>query len=388
MEKILLYFDQLLASHTTQEMAVLCLLVVAFFIQAWYYGIAYARIPKYRNSRKKGSAAESPAISVVVVLQDDYSYLENTLPRMMAQDYPVYEVVLVSVGTTANFEDELMMRRARYDNLTTTRIAQDPKFPISTKMALNVGIKAAKYDHIIILTPDAYPVSQKWLPLMAKGFAGSDVVIGYCGLEARKGITNRLHRCSRLMMSVRYLSSAIRGVPYRGILQNLGLTKQAYFDAKGFNHLNMNIGEDDLFIQRIANRGNTGIVMNPHATMRQRTWDTGGRWRARRRFYSYTFRFYPPGVKAYISTELISRALFFASAIAALLLFPCEVMIGVGVVILLRLLLVMRLTARVSRRLGERGLVWASLLYDLWAPVSEATLSISRSTRKVSGVWR
>lgn len=43
---------------------------------------------------------------------------------------------------------------------------------------------------MVFTTVDSYPTSERWLSLMAKGFIGGNVVIGYCGIEIRKGFAN------------------------------------------------------------------------------------------------------------------------------------------------------------------------------------------------------
>lgn len=269
-----------------------------------------------------------------------------------------------------------------------TAIKQQRSAGHGTKLALTVGIKACAYEHIVFTTTDCYPSSDKWLSLMAKGFINGDIVIGYCGIEPGKGLANRLMRCSRLAGSVRWLSAATRGRAYRGIAGNIGYTKSLYFESRGFNYLNMAIGDDDLFIQKIATSDNVSVVMNPAATMRQVPFGGLGWWRAVRRFYAYSFRYYPARVKRSVRTELSSRLLFFAlSATAALLLPPPLIAVPLSLV-LIRLLLLELKIRRIGRRVGERGLAWAYILHDFWAPVGEFALALGNRIRPNRKIWR
>ena len=272
--------------------------------------------------------------------------------------------------------------------LHVTAIKQQRSAGHGTKLALTVGIKACAYEHIVFTTTDCYPSSDKWLSLMAKGFINGDIVIGYCGIEPGKGFANRLMRCSRLAGSVRWLSAATRGRAYRGIAGNIGYTKSLYFESRGFNYLNMEIGDDDLFIQKIATSDNVSVVMNPAATMRQVPFGGLGWWRAVRRFYAYSFRYYPARVKRSVRTELSSRLLFFAlSATAALLLPPPLIAVPLSLV-LIRLLLLELKIRRIGRRVGERGLAWAYILHDFWAPVGEFALALGNRIRPNRKIWR
>ena len=387
MEIILQIYDTLLLKYTLPGMLLITALVVLFFIQLWYYVRCYGRIPSYRNSGKSGEGLFLP-VSVIVVLQDNFQYLEEALPQLLNQDYPDFEVVVVDLASEEEFSDALLKLRERYPHLATTRIEHDLRFPVSYKMVLNVGIKAARFERVVITSANACPVSNRWLSLMARGFTCGDVVLGYAGMEQKPGIVNKMIRCSRLMMSIRYLASAIRGVPYRGILENIGYTKTLYFNNKGFNYLNMNVGEDDLFIQAIATRHNTAVVMNPKATMRQWQWSGIGWWRSMRRFHSYTYRYYPRRVKNSIEWELGSRFLFFAATATAIGCLPAEIKFGAAGLLLFRLFIVEFEIRRIGKRLGENDLGWIWVWYDLIAPVSEFFLWLRRNINPNSGLWR
>ena len=362
--------------------------VVMFAAQIYYYLVYYARIPKYRNDRRGEQGAVEQGISVIVLLSDNQWYLENILPKLLTQEYPQFEIVVVNLGSDDDFSEELALLKERYPNLSTTKIELDQRFPLSNKMAYNVGIKAASYENIILTTADAHPVSPKWLSCMARGFANGEVVIGYCGVERRKGLANKIIRCSRLMVSVRYLAAAIKGRPYRGMIHNLGFTRKLYFAHRGFDHLDMNLGEDDLFVQRIATRQNTSIVMNPHAAVKQAQWGGLGWWWQRRRFFSSTFRYYPRQAKNPIQWELGSRMLFYAAVATLAAVMPFEIQMGAAGLWLVRVVLVRLGTWKIRRRLNEGGLGWAMLFYDIIAPLTETILSIARRIKPAAGVWR
>ena len=83
-------------------------------------------------------------------------------------------------------------------------------------MALNVGIKSAHYEHLIVTSTDVRPLSDRWLALMAKGFLRGDVVVGYCGVERRRGLADRWMRTAPTAASAttsasRSVSTSMRG---------------------------------------------------------------------------------------------------------------------------------------------------------------------------------
>ncbi len=357
----------------------LALLVLMFVVQLIYCLVVYGRICGYRNPAPS-EEAKGLGVSVIIPLYEaDHGFLDDRLPLFLEQRHKNYEVVVVDVTGDKEVNDQLSMMRIKWgDRLTTTRLAADPLFPISTKMALNVGIKAARYDNLLFTLPDCSPRSERWAEVMARGFVGHDVVLGYTSLMGRKAMWNRTIRCANMALSVRWLSTAVRHRPHRGVLSNLGFTKQIYFSARGFNHLNLNMGEDDLFVQKIANRNNTVAIMGGSATLDERSWAGLDWWFPRRLRTSYPFRFYPARVKWSTGVELWSRALFFLLAVVVAVILPPYSKMVAGGLLLLRFVLLWWQMKRISRRLSERGFLSMWWLYDLVAPAVEAVLAVWR----------
>ncbi|MEG1405919.1 MAG: glycosyltransferase, partial [Alistipes sp.] len=268
-----------------------------------------------------------------------------------------------------------------------TKIHLNPRYPISRKMALNVGIKSAHNDYLIFSTTETMPQCDRWLSLMAKGFCKGDVVLGYCGIEQERGFWNYIIRTWRMMHAADWLARAVRQRPYRGTLYNLGFTKKIYFDANGFNHLNMNIGEDDLFMQKVMTRDNVSVILSPRASLRERPWGGFRGWLDNERYYGSAEEFYPTEIKNFIRWELGSRLLFFLLTFSALIFLPGELKIVAGTLLLVRYLFVALEVRRLAQRLGEKGIVNYYFLYDFLSPLLAMLLAFVL-LRKDERVWR
>lgn len=386
MEKLSSAYEYLWQVCGTWGIALLIALVVLFFVQYYYWAIRYSRIPSYRETPRGN---ERPAVSIVMVLREtDYSFLDERLPELLAQEYDRFEVVVIDLTGDVEFSEALMVIAEHNRHFTSVRMVRDTRFPISDKMALNVAIKSARNDNILLTTVDSSPASRHWAERMARGFDGADVVIGYCGMTEGHGFSGRLLRAARACHSVRWLSAAIHGKPYRGTIHNIGFTKKLYLDNGGFNFLNMNIGEDDLFIQKLLSNSHATVVVTANSLVRQHVWGGLSWWYAGRRLHSNTFKYYPAGTKLYIATELWSRALFFASVAASAAILPPEIKIFAAALLLLRFGLVMFEMRRISIRLSERGIVRMVPLLDICSPFYEAWMSIDRKFRRTPGIWR
>ena len=382
------FVDSFLASYGWEGAALGGAMLLMFGLQLYYYIFIYGRIPGYKNNRREVTLPTEPPVSVIVPLfSEDYSFVEERLPLILAQSYPDFEVVIVYVGHDTDFYEDLTLLQASFPQIVTTKIHLDPRFPISRKMALNVGIKSAHYEHLIFTSTDAVPQTDRWLSLMAKGFMRGEIVVGYCGFERAKGFTNYLMRTWRMMHAVDWVARAVRRRPYRGTLHNFGFTKRLYFGANGFSHLNMNIGEDDLFLQRVMTRDNVSVILSPRAMLREKVWGGMKWWIGQLRYYGSSFRFYPRGVKCYVRWELISRVLFFVAVIVALVAMPLEYKLVAAGLLLLRYVAVAVEVRRIARRLGEGGMVLRYFLYDLLSPLWAAVLGVLL-LRRDDRVWR
>ncbi len=152
------YYNLAAEAYGVWGLVLMALILVLFGVQLRYYLGLFRRLPAFKVNSQKDRTARPNGISVVLVLGDDYLYVENTLPRLLHQDYELYEVIAVYVGNNNDFAEMLEVLAGTEPNFGMSRIKQHPLFPISNKMALNVGIKAARYDNIVITTPDSHPV--------------------------------------------------------------------------------------------------------------------------------------------------------------------------------------------------------------------------------------
>lgn len=384
----MVFFDSFLACYGWEGAALAGAILLLLFVQLYYYTLVYGRIAPYKNNRRRQVLESEPPVSVIVPLfSEDYGFIEERLPLILAQSYPDFEVVIVYVGHDTDFYEDLTRLRQSFPQITTTKIHLDPRFPISRKMALNVGIKSAHYECMVFTSTDAVPATDRWLSLIAKGFMRGEIVVGYCGVERTRGLANYLMRTWRMMHAADWIARAVQRRPYRGTLHNMGFTKRIYFGANGFSHLNMNIGEDDLFLQRVMTSDNVSVILSPRATLREKVWGGMGWWMSQLRYYGSAFRYYPSEVRTFVQWELGSRLLFFAAALCALAVMPFEYKLAAAALLVVRYGVVVWQVRRIARRLGEERMAGRYFIYDLLGPLWALLLGVLL-LRKDDRVWR
>ena len=206
-------------------------------------------------------------ISVVICAKNEDENLTEFLPRVLTQDYPNFEVIVVNDCSWDNTENVIDEFAKIFPNLKKVSIKEDAYYKHGKKFAILVGIKATTHNKMVFIDADCYPASDQWLKEMAMGFgAPKEIVLGYGAYEKQKGFLNKLIRFDTFMIATNYLSAAIKGKAYMGVGRNLAYTRELFYKQKGFsNHYHINSGDDDLFVNHAATKDNVNVVIDKNA---------------------------------------------------------------------------------------------------------------------------
>ncbi len=274
------------------------------------------RYKSHEKSQEPLADNEAPhpsrKISVVAYGYPDTDILPPFLDAVMAQDYDDFEVIVVldsSQEKTANITEEL---GGRYPNLYLTFIPPGSRSLSRRKLALMVGIKAAKGEVVVLTATNCCPASGHWLSEVAEATFGAhkEVALGISvdSNECEEAAAHPFLRFAGSMTTLQWLGFAIAGAPYRGDGQNLAFARHLFFDNKGYaRSLFLQGGEDDMFVSEITNSSNTSVMLSPDSFM-VAEWGDGWRrmWHQRRDRYDFISRYLRrrPFVEAGISSAL------------------------------------------------------------------------------------
>lgn len=246
---------------------------VLFLVQLSYLFTVYAKM--YQASRKQTQATANidhyPPLSVIIVTKDSGNILKENLPAILEQDYPTFEVIVVNDQSAGEDEEILKRLGNNYPNLYHTFIPQTARYISRKKLGIAMGIKASRYEWIVVTEPTCRPKSNQWLKKLASHFnEETEIVLGYCGYTEGKGLFNKRIKADNLFQSMRYLGAALNHHPYMGIGKNLAYRKSSYINHKGFSEqLTLLRGDDDLFINALSNGKNTAVALHPDSFMEQ-----------------------------------------------------------------------------------------------------------------------
>lgn len=329
---------------------------------AGYYFLSFAR--RQVPDLPPRSAAEP--VSVLVCAHNELENLRRLLPLLIQQDYPAgFEVILINDRSTDGTAGLIQQFTQIYPHVRLVSVLVTPADLSPKKYALTLGIKAARYEHLLFTDADCWPATNQWISTMQSSFAQpADIVLGYSGYAPAPGFLNKLIRFETLLTGAQYLSFAWRGYPYMGVGRNLAYTKSCFQATKGFaSHLRRLGGDDDLLVQDAVALGQRVAVQAQPAAQTvswpAQTWSAW--WRQKRRHLSAGPR-YSWKDQGRIGTFIGINLLFYLTT--ALLLFSQPDWIPLAVIWAVRTGAMSATYARLGRQLADRLPFWLLPVLD------------------------
>lgn len=334
------------------------------FVQLFYYLWFFRRLAFFRP-REKEQSQQHP-VSVVICARDDAAKLVINLPGSLLQNYSsTNEVIVVNHNSQDDTRYLLDEFKKTFKGLHIVNLEQEAIGIPGKKYPLSIGIKEAKYEVLLLTDSDCVPASEFWIQKMQDGYDnGIEVVLGYSPHYKRPGILNKLIRFETFHSAVQYLSYALAGLPYMGVGRNLSYKRELFIRNKGFSAVNhLPGGDDDLFINKVANQQNTRIVIDPDSFTLSEPKKSLAEWiKQKSRHYS-TAKFYKTKHRFLLGLYSISHFLYYPLFFTCLFLMDWRLVLSVFG---LRFLLQALTFYKTMRKLRELDLFIWFLLLDLW----------------------
>ncbi len=107
---------------------------------------------------------KTSSFSAIMAVYEQASQLEANLPVFLTNTYESgYEVIVVDESSTDETDDVLKLLKQDHPNLYSTFIPKPNPHITRRKLALSLGIKAAKNEWIIITSIENAPAYEEWL---------------------------------------------------------------------------------------------------------------------------------------------------------------------------------------------------------------------------------
>ncbi len=376
---------------------ILSILILSLIIQLGFYFIPYTAILRRIRKIKKGNvphSVEQPPVSVIICAKNEGDNLRRFLPLVLEQNYNDYEVIIVNDGSWDDTEKIIKDFQNDYHNLYITNIPQDTRIISHKKLAITVGVKAAKNEILLFTDADCRPLTPDWITTMVRNFDDqTEFVLGHGNYYRERGFISKLVSYDTLTIAMQYMGFALLGHPYMGVGRNMAYRRSTFFRLKGFaGFLHIASGDDDLLINAFGKKHNTRIEPSLDAQTLSIPKTTFRDWYYQKLRHLSTVDVYKSGSKMWIGLEPLSRGLFYIT-ILLLLIFgynnPIILAIAIGSFIF-RFLIQFTIINLSAKAYNNKGFGLSIILFDILLPlVTLYILTIGKIfRRKAKFIWK
>lgn len=322
-------------------------------------------------------------VSVIICAKNEAENLRNFLPSILEQEYPNFEIIIIndaSVDETMDVIEEFQQIDPR---IKSVNVENNEAFWANKKYALTLGIKKARFQHLLFTDADCAPQSRNWISSMTSHFQpNTEIILGYGGYFKHKGsMLNKLIRFETLLTAIQYFSYARLGSPYMGVGRNLAYTSTRFYELKGFaSHLQVRSGDDDLFVNEAATSANTALCLQQDAITRSVPKNSFSEWIQQKKRHISTAKFYKNKHQFLLGSFYFFRFLFWPVLILMLALqfYPIIVLSSLA----LKLIVEGFVYFKSASKLDEKDVVWLFPFFDIFLIYLQIVIFISNLISK------
>ena len=338
--------------------------ILSVVAQLFYFYI----FSKFTFSKQEVTNIQRLKFSVIICARNEADNLKLHLEKVLTQRYLDFEVIVVNDASSDTTSALLEEYQIRFRHLKIIEIKASEDYSGNKKNAITKGVEAAKYEYLLFTDADCEPASTHWISEMASQFSDhKKIVLGYGAYKKiSNSFLNKIIRYETLITAVQYFSYTKMDMPYMGVGRNLAYKKSLFTEVNGLeSHANIKSGDDDLFINEVANQKNTTICFTKQSFTISEPNTTFKSWFNQKRRHITTANYYKPIHKALLGVYYISQLSFWLLTIILLayaLIGQLEIW-NVILLMLLRLLIQYIIIGKAAEKLNEKDLIpWFPIL--------------------------
>ncbi len=368
--------------NSTVTLVCFAFFAFSFVLVCLYYALVYWHVGRWQ-SPKAIDDSYLPKVSIVIAAHNEAAYLKESLPYLLEQDYPHYEVVVVDYVSHDDTAMVLKVCAENYPYLKIIHFPEDVNMFQGKKYPLSIGIKSATGDIIVTTEADCIPKTFNWLRTMVAPYGNPKVqmVLGYAGISHAATLLNALQQYDNLTDSAAWLSRAISGHPYSGTGRNLSYRRDFFFRQGSFiRHYSEPDGADDMFVNQNATGKNCAVCLLPDSFVHSDAKLSIKLWHQQRYHRFATRRYYNLWQKTALRIGTFHSLLFYAALAAlALLGFPWQYLLLGG---LLKWCWQIIAFSRLTKRFEVKQIHFFAPLFEIYFMVANTFLYLSTLHRK------
>ena len=243
--------------------------------------------------------------------------MRTNLTAFLEQDYPAGYEVIVVIDKDEDGSGDVLKAYGSYPNLYTTFVPETSRYMSRRKLAITLGVKAAKNEWVLLTDATCRPASDKWISRMASGCSKNvDMVLGYSNYSFENADFKVFYRFHR---EYAFLRGALGGTAYGMAGNNLMFRKSMFMKGNGFQgNLKYLRGEYEFIANKYSRKDNVAIEIHPDSHLSDSP-SSAKAWRNMNVFYAETRRRLKQGFrhKFMFNVDMISMHLCLLCSLGA-----------------------------------------------------------------------
>lgn len=227
---------------------------------------AMYREPTDKFGAQTKESVAYPRISIVMAVKNDGERLPYILPRYLGQQYAGdFEVIVADERSEDDSAEVVKGLQRTFDNLRYTFIPETSRHIEPGKLAVTLGIKAARAEWVIVVNAECEPISPDWLQHYSENLSPTlDFVTAYYNYDddgssyARHAILERVYAFNARLLAYEKES------PIDTERANYAVRKEWFLRVGGFSDsLILPFGEEIMLAFHHAKTERTLLLCSP-----------------------------------------------------------------------------------------------------------------------------
>ena len=246
----------------------LCVWVVAVVI-GWSYGklgraIAATRVA---TRAKLDEATPQKWLSVILCVHNQAEALRRHLPTILNQDYDAFEIIVVDMASTDDTRIVLEAFELDHPNLRHTYTPSSTRDLSLERLALSLGIRAARGEWVVLTKAGAEPLSPRWLRTIA-GAATEwrNLLLAPARYADDAPLRPRFLRLWNTFLTANHVLAG--NIAVRGDAANMAIRRSALVESgSSADDCNLRFGAIDIIVNRLARHRSTAYLADESAVV-------------------------------------------------------------------------------------------------------------------------
>lgn len=238
-----------------------------FFIRFLYLFVFTGRL--VFTKKAKAGTGNGGNISLLVVFRNEENNLTKNISKILEKESNDFEVVAVDDFSQDRSLTILGVMRTKHKKLKVSSLNQETRY--STKMALNLALKAATNDWVLHLPVTTSEFTEHWPESVTAGAEDKNqAIISYSNVLKNKGTYNLLYRTENYFQFLKSVSYTCNRLAFVYNDENVAFRKEKYFELGGFGkHINEPYANLELIINSFIRKKNSLIFFDHQHSIRK-----------------------------------------------------------------------------------------------------------------------